>query len=198
MSGGACSEESETGSNSGKSGTTRMPWRKPEFVSSQSVFSPVLRRRSEASAAAASENGSKNERDRLAGSLLWSAARHSPWRSRPASASTWMFDIWCLHIPALDRTSFLGLVKMVERAIKAETYRSPNRPIHLVGESLGGCLALAVTACNPDIDLLLILANPATSFDKSGIRHLLPLLEFMPILLRLSYPFNLSLMADIR
>ncbi|XP_056159419.1 uncharacterized protein LOC115663811 isoform X2 [Syzygium oleosum] len=56
-----------------------------------------------------------------------------------------MFDIWCLHIPAMDRTSFL-----------------------------------------------------ATSFDKSGIRHLLPLLEFMPILLQLSYPFNLSLMADIR
>ncbi|KAI6700878.1 hypothetical protein NL676_015202 [Syzygium grande] len=106
-----------------------------------------------------------------------------------------MFDIWNLHIPVMDRTSFLDLAKMVERTIKVETYRSPNRPIYLVGESLGGCLALAVAARNPDIDLLLILANPATSFDKSQIQPLLPLLELMPQQLQLSYPFILSLMA---
>ncbi|XP_030450210.2 phytyl ester synthase 2, chloroplastic-like [Syzygium oleosum] len=106
-----------------------------------------------------------------------------------------MFDIWCLHIPVMDRTSFLDLVKLVERTIKAEAYRSPDRPIYLVGESLGGCLALAVAARNPDIDLLLILANPATSFDKSQIQPLLPLLELMPQQLQLSYPFILSLMA---
>ncbi|KAL3722932.1 hypothetical protein ACJRO7_035169 [Eucalyptus globulus] len=106
-----------------------------------------------------------------------------------------VFDIWCLHIPVMDRTSFLDLVRMVERTIKAETNRSPNRPIYLVGESLGGCLALAVAARNPDTDLLLILANPATSFDKSQIQPLLPLLELMPEQLQLSYPFILSLMA---
>ncbi|KAL3722933.1 hypothetical protein ACJRO7_035170 [Eucalyptus globulus] len=106
-----------------------------------------------------------------------------------------IFDIWCLHIPVMDRTSFLDLVKMVERMIKAETCRSPNRPIYLVGESLGGCLALAVAARNPNIDLLLILANPATSFDKSQIQLLLPLLELMPEQLQLSYPFILSLMG---
>ncbi|XP_030512213.2 phytyl ester synthase 2, chloroplastic-like [Rhodamnia argentea] len=106
-----------------------------------------------------------------------------------------VFDIWCLHIPVMDRTSFLGLVKLVERTVKAETYRFPNRPIYLVGESLGGCLALAVSARNPDIDLLLILANPAWSFEKSPIQPLLPLLELMPEQLQLSYPFILSLMA---
>ncbi|KAI3417954.1 uncharacterized protein J3R85_014089 [Psidium guajava] len=128
-----------------------------------------------------------------------------------------VFDIWCLHIPVMDRTSFLDLVKLVERTVKAETYRSPNRPIYLVGESLGGCLALAVAERNPDIDILLILANPgekhstlfikykrphllllffaATSFDRSQIRPLLPLLELMPQQLQLSYPFILSLMA---
>ncbi|KAL7257181.1 hypothetical protein ACSBR1_010998 [Camellia fascicularis] len=52
------------------------------------------------------------------------------------------------------------LVKQVERTVRSENYRSPNRPIYLVGESLGGCLALAVAARNPDIDLILILANP--------------------------------------
>lgn len=106
-----------------------------------------------------------------------------------------VFDIWCLHIPVMDRTSFLDLVKLVERTVKAETYRSPNRPIYLVGESLGGCLALAVAERNPDIDILLILANPATSFDRSQIQPLLPLLELMPLQLQLSYPFILSLMA---
>lgn len=51
-------------------------------------------------------------------------------------------------------------MKLVERTVRSENYRSPNRPIYLVGESIGACLALAVAACNPDIDLLLILANP--------------------------------------
>jgi alpha-beta hydrolase superfamily lysophospholipase len=52
------------------------------------------------------------------------------------------------------------LVKLVEKTVRLEYQRSPNRPIYLVGESLGGCLALAVAARNPDIDLVLILANP--------------------------------------
>lgn len=51
-------------------------------------------------------------------------------------------------------------MKLVERTVRSENYSSPNKPIYLVGESLGGCLALAVAARNPDIDLALILANP--------------------------------------
>lgn len=47
---------------------------------------------------------------------------------------------------------------MVARTIRQEY--SPNRPIYLVGETLGACLALSVAALNPDIDLVLILANP--------------------------------------
>ncbi|KAK9108568.1 hypothetical protein Syun_024579 [Stephania yunnanensis] len=70
------------------------------------------------------------------------------------------FDIWCLHIPVADRTPFKDLVLLVENTIKLEYSHSPNRPIYLIGESLGGCLALAVAARNPDIDLMLILANP--------------------------------------
>ncbi|GLU18711.1 hypothetical protein SLE2022_349950 [Rubroshorea leprosula] len=71
-----------------------------------------------------------------------------------------IFDIWCLHIPVKDSTSFPGLVQLVESTVRSEYSRSPNRPIYLVGESLGGCLALAVSNRNPDIDLLLILSNP--------------------------------------
>ncbi len=58
------------------------------------------------------------------------------------------------------------LVKLVERTIRSENHRSPNRPIYLVGESFGGCLALAVAACNPDVDLVLILANPGNIINK--------------------------------
>lgn len=54
----------------------------------------------------------------------------------------------------------LDLVAMVERTVKSENQRSPRKPIYLVGESLGACIALAVAACNPEIDLLLILSNP--------------------------------------
>lgn len=53
---------------------------------------------------------------------------------------------------------------MVERTVRAENYRSPNLPIYLVGESFGECLALAVSSLNPDIDLVLILANPGEKF----------------------------------
>jgi len=49
---------------------------------------------------------------------------------------------------------------MIERTVRSENDHFPDRPIYIVGESLGGCLALAVAEHNPDIDLLLILANP--------------------------------------
>ncbi|KAL9404328.1 hypothetical protein Peur_001300 [Populus x canadensis] len=74
-----------------------------------------------------------------------------------------IFDIWCLHIPVKDRTPFLGLVKLVERTVRLENYQSPKRPIYLVGESLGACLALAVAARNPDVNLSLVLSNPGDS-----------------------------------
>ncbi|CAK7328374.1 unnamed protein product [Dovyalis caffra] len=88
-----------------------------------------------------------------------------------------------------------GLVKLVERTVRSENYHSPNRPIYLVGESLGACLALAVAARNPDIDLVLVLVNPATSFEKSQLQLLTPLLEIMPIQHQFGLPYILSLMT---
>ncbi|RQO85629.2 hypothetical protein POPTR_001G323800v4 [Populus trichocarpa] len=106
-----------------------------------------------------------------------------------------IFDIWCLHIPVKDRTSFIGLVKLVERTVRSENHRSPSKPIYLVGESLGACLALAVAARNPDIDLVLVLVNPATCFEKSQLQRLMPLLEIMPIQHQFGLPYILSLMT---
>ncbi|KAL5797251.1 hypothetical protein ACOSQ2_002071 [Xanthoceras sorbifolium] len=104
-----------------------------------------------------------------------------------------IFDIWSLHIPVEDRTSFTDLVKLVERTVMSENHRLPNRPIYLVGESLGACIALAVAAHIPDMDLVLILANPATSFSKSQMQPLIPILKLLPDQGPLSVPFILKL-----
>ncbi|KAI8533368.1 hypothetical protein RHMOL_Rhmol10G0003800 [Rhododendron molle] len=106
-----------------------------------------------------------------------------------------IFYLWCLHIPITDRTPFTELVKLIERTVRSENHRSPSRPIYLVGESLGGCLALAVAARNPDIDLMLILANPATCFSKSQLQPILPFLEIMPEQLHFGMPYLLSLLT---
>lgn len=60
----------------------------------------------------------------------------------------------------LIKTSYVSeLVKLIETTVKSENYQSPKKPIYLVGQSFGACLALAVAARNPKIDLILVLAN---------------------------------------
>ncbi|CAN8272121.1 unnamed protein product [Cochlearia groenlandica] len=88
-----------------------------------------------------------------------------------------LFDIWCLHFPVNDRTPSRDIVKLIERTVRSEYYRVPNRPIYIVGESIGACLALDVAASNPDIDLVLILANPVTRFNNFMLQPLSGLLE---------------------
>ncbi|KAH9791697.1 AB hydrolase-1 domain-containing protein [Citrus sinensis] len=90
-----------------------------------------------------------------------------------------------------------GLIKLVEKTVRSEVKRSPNRPIYLVGESLGACIALAVASCNPDVDLVLILANPATSFSKSQLQTVLPLLEVIPDHFHLTLRYVLSSLTGI-
>lgn len=48
----------------------------------------------------------------------------------------------------------------MDNVVKNEHAKSSHKPVYLVGELFGGCLALAVAACNPDIDLALVLINP--------------------------------------
>lgn len=54
----------------------------------------------------------------------------------------------------------VDLVLLVENTIKTEQDQSAKKPIYLVGESFGASLALMVAVQNPDIDFVLILANP--------------------------------------
>ncbi|XP_010502628.1 PREDICTED: acyltransferase-like protein At3g26840, chloroplastic isoform X2 [Camelina sativa] len=91
-----------------------------------------------------------------------------------------VFDIWCLHIPVSDRTPAEDLVKLIEKTVKSQHHRFPNRPIYLVGESIGACLALDVAARNPDIDLSLILVNPATHVNNFISQPLSGMLNALP------------------
>ncbi|KAH9791701.1 AB hydrolase-1 domain-containing protein [Citrus sinensis] len=114
-----------------------------------------------------------------------------------------------------------GLIKLVEKTVRSEVKRSPNRPIYLVGESLGACIALAVASCNPDVDLVLILANPGGIFlcrsyygigfpyflkvldpgksniIKSQLQTVLPLLEVIPDHFHLTLRYVLSSLTGI-
>ncbi|CAI9290641.1 unnamed protein product [Lactuca saligna] len=94
-----------------------------------------------------------------------------------------VFEVRALHIPVQDRTSLEDLIKFVEESVRLEHASSPKKPIYLVGDSFGGCLALAVAAHNPTIDLVIILVNPATSFEKSQLPTFLFLIESLPNLL---------------
>ncbi|KAL8166415.1 hypothetical protein V2J09_007914 [Rumex salicifolius] len=103
-----------------------------------------------------------------------------------------VFEVRCMHIPTQDRTSFEGLVNFVEQTVRQEHASSPNKPIYLVGDSLGGCLALAIAARNPTVDLVLILANPATPVERSQLQPLFPVLEALPDELHIAVPYLLS------
>lgn len=139
------------------------------------------------------------------------------------SLSLYMLGFCSSTAKTLSLCRLTGLVNMVEETVRRERNRCPNKPIYIVGESLGACIAFAVAARNPDMDLVLILANPgeafsfmlplwlvietlirvfllhhaATSFDKSPLRSLAPLLEIVPDQVQLTYPFLLSLMRGL-
>lgn len=103
-----------------------------------------------------------------------------------------VFEVCCFHIPLSDRTPFEGLLQIVEEYVKYESALSPSRPIYIIGDSFGGCLAISVAARNPEIDLVLTLVNPATSSAKTSLQAVLPLLEAVPSDLPVVHPHLLK------
>ncbi|KAK6153336.1 hypothetical protein DH2020_012975 [Rehmannia glutinosa] len=87
----------------------------------------------------------------------------------------------------------LGLKLHHQRLAESEHERAPKRPIYLVGESFGASLALIVAAQNPDVDLVLILANPATSLSKSLLQNVGPLSDMIHKHLLAGLPHAMSL-----
>jgi len=80
-------------------------------------------------------------------------------------------DIRCLSLPVDDLSNWDSLVEQVVELIAAEL-GNETRPIHLCGESFGGCLAMKVTAAQPSLFESLTLVNPASSFSR------IPLFQF--------------------
>ncbi|XP_023769522.1 phytyl ester synthase 1, chloroplastic isoform X1 [Lactuca sativa] len=103
-----------------------------------------------------------------------------------------VFHVQCLHIPSHDRTPFEGLIKIVEESVKIEQNLSPNKPIYLLGESFGAILALAVASRNPTIDLILILANSATAYERSSLHPLVGFMKTLPVEHYGSFPYLTS------
>ncbi|XP_048537713.1 phytyl ester synthase 1, chloroplastic-like isoform X1 [Triticum urartu] len=103
-----------------------------------------------------------------------------------------VFEVCCFHIPVNDRTPFEGLLQIVEEYVKHENALSPSRPIYIIGDSFGGCLAISVAARNPEIDLVLTLVNPATSSAKASLQAVLPLLEAVASNLSFIHPHLLK------
>ncbi|KAM3239687.1 hypothetical protein ACQJBY_053405 [Aegilops geniculata] len=103
-----------------------------------------------------------------------------------------VFEVCCFHIPVNDRTLFEGLLQIVEEYVKHENALSPSRPIYIIGDSFGGCLAISVAARNPEIDLVLTLVNPATSSAKASLQAVLPLLEAVATNLPFIHPHLLK------
>ncbi|XP_076915643.1 phytyl ester synthase 1, chloroplastic-like [Bidens hawaiensis] len=103
-----------------------------------------------------------------------------------------VFHVQCLHIPAWDRTSLDDLIHIVEETVMNEHALSGNKPIYMLGESFGGALALAVAARNPTLDLVLILANPATSYERSPLHPLVAFLRSLPEEYYATFPYITS------
>ncbi|ONK78621.1 uncharacterized protein A4U43_C02F20730 [Asparagus officinalis] len=107
-----------------------------------------------------------------------------------------IFEVRSMHVPFSDRTSFEGLLNFVEDMVKIEHSRCQDKPIYLLGHCFGGCLALSVAARNPNIDLIVLLTNPATSFDRSWLQLLLKTLRSSFCQMNFAFPSVLSLSID--
>ncbi|OAY66561.1 Acyltransferase-like protein, chloroplastic [Ananas comosus] len=100
------------------------------------------------------------------------------------------------HNRAARSTRRLKLVTFVEDAVRLEHSNSPNKPIYLMAHSFGGCLALAIAARNPHIDIILVLSNPATSFGKSQVQPLLLIFKYFSNREDITVTYLLSLNFD--
>lgn len=80
-----------------------------------------------------------------------------------------LFEVRRLHVPVTDESSNEDLISIIEGAVREESSLRKDRPIYLMGEGYGALLAISVAARNPEIDLVLVLVDPATWCDKSSI-----------------------------
>ena len=116
------------------------------------------------------------------------------------------FELVCLNVPVGDRSSFHELVTVVceyldyvsvetneettgDRTNDGET---KGKRTYLLGESMGGLIALGVAQRRPDLVNDLILVNPASSFDRSPWPAIGPLLPLLPEQMYAGLPYALA------
>lgn len=73
------------------------------------------------------------------------------------------FDVHCLNIPESNRQDWQSLAKTVIELIHQ---MRDNRPLYICGESFGGCLALQIAMCAPDLLSHLVVINPASALRR--------------------------------
>ena len=84
------------------------------------------------------------------------------------------FEIWALHLPPGDRSTFAALCKTTEDFLRRKVAprvegAGANRPALLVGESSGAVLALGVGLRAPELVFALCIVNPATGYHRSAV-----------------------------
>jgi pimeloyl-ACP methyl ester carboxylesterase/1-acyl-sn-glycerol-3-phosphate acyltransferase len=90
-----------------------------------------------------------------------------------------LYDIQCLALPADDRSSLAEILRLAAAHLDAELAHQP-RTVHVLGESMGGLLALGLALRRPEAVKQLILVNPATSYQRSAWPNVAPLLPQLP------------------
>ena len=121
------------------------------------------------------------------------------------------FELSCLNVPVGDRSSFDELVEIVcaylETLATLETTSETSKTakdgtrgeadvastdVTLLGESMGGLIALGASLKRPDLIRALVLVNPASSFDRSPWPAIGPALPLLPEQLYQGLPYALA------
>ena len=109
-----------------------------------------------------------------------------------------LFEVNCLSLPkegdaGAAAFTFQELVDCVLTHVAAAQQAHPGRPVVLLGESMGGVVALATAAqCQPGTLASVVLVNPATSFATTAWPVFGPLLPSLPIEVYNLVPFALA------
>ena len=86
------------------------------------------------------------------------------------------FDVCALSFDAADRSTCEECISAITNFLRAEAPRATL----LLGESTGAVFALSVAAREPDLVDALCLVNPATSYERSALSKVAPLLPLLP------------------
>ena len=102
------------------------------------------------------------------------------------------FELSCLNVPVGDRSGFDELVRIVCEYLETTKHTFKDTSVTLLGESMGGLIALGVAQKRPDLVDALALVNPASSFDRSPWPAVGPALPLLPETLYEGLPYALA------